>query len=52
VRTEVADKILNHLTGTIKGVAAVYQRHDYVREARAALELWGRHLKRLTGSES
>ncbi|QQP89819.1 site-specific integrase [Skermanella sp. TT6] len=49
VRAEVADKILNHLTGTIKGVAAVYQRHDYVREARAALELWGWHLERLTG---
>jgi integrase len=25
----VADKILNHQAGTISGVAAVYQRHDF-----------------------
>src|SRR5580693_5077388 len=26
----VADKILNHQAGTISGVAAVYQRHDFL----------------------
>jgi integrase len=33
----VADKILNHQAGTISGVAAVYQRHDFLSERRAAL---------------
>ena len=30
----VADKILNHQAGTISGVAAVYQRHDFLLSVR------------------
>jgi integrase len=37
----VADKILNHQSGTISGVAAVYQRHDFLAERKDALEQWG-----------
>ncbi|AEI01836.1 integrase [Afipia carboxidovorans OM5] len=44
VAPHVADKILNHQTGTISGVAAVYQRHDFLAERKAALELWGAHV--------
>ncbi|MBN9040603.1 MAG: integrase [Rhizobiales bacterium 62-47] len=40
----VADKILNHQSGTISGVAAVYQRHDFLAERRKALEIWGAHV--------
>jgi len=42
VAPHVADKILNHQSGTISGVAAVYQRHDFLSERRQALDLWGR----------
>jgi len=35
------EKVLNHSAGDI---AEVYDRHDYLREKRAALELWGEHL--------
>jgi integrase len=35
------EKVLNHATGDI---AEVYDRHDYLREKRVALEKWGRHL--------
>ena len=45
----VADKILNHQAGTISGVAAVYQRHDFLAERRAALDLWGAHVERVLG---
>jgi hypothetical protein len=41
VAPHVADKILNHQAGTISGVAAVYQRHDFLAERRTALDLWG-----------
>jgi integrase len=47
VAPHVADKILNHQAGTISGVAAVYQRHDFLAERRAALDLWGTHVHRL-----
>src|SRR5262249_52961926 len=36
VAPHVADKILNHQSGTISGVAAVYQRHEFIAERQAA----------------
>jgi integrase len=47
VAPHVADKILNHQAGTISGVAAVYQRHEFLAERRAALNLWGAHVAEL-----
>jgi integrase len=43
----VADKILNHTSGTISGVAAVYNRYQYSEERRAALQTWGRYVSHL-----
>ena len=40
----VVDRILNHTGGTISGVAAVYNRFEYLEERRAALEAWGRYV--------
>jgi hypothetical protein len=45
----VADKVLNHQGGTISGVAAVYQRHDFLAERKKALEMWGAHVQRTVG---
>jgi integrase len=50
VPPHVADKILNHQAGTISGVAAIYQRHDFLAERRDAVERWGRHIARLIES--
>jgi integrase len=44
IAPHVADKILNHQSGTISGVAAVYQRHEFLAERREALERWGTHV--------
>ncbi len=43
----VVEKVLNHSTGTISGVAAVYNRHGYLEEKRQALEAWAIHVERL-----
>ena len=41
----VADKLLNHAEAAgIRGVAAVYQRHDFLNERQAALEIWATHV--------
>ncbi|MCX7310249.1 MAG: integrase arm-type DNA-binding domain-containing protein [Alphaproteobacteria bacterium] len=40
----VVDKILNHASGTIRGVAAVYNRFEYREERRAALAAWDRYV--------
>jgi len=44
IAPHVADKILNHQAGTISGVAAVYQRHEFLSERRRALDVWGAHV--------
>ncbi|MBN8955805.1 MAG: integrase arm-type DNA-binding domain-containing protein [Rhizobiales bacterium] len=44
IAPHVADKILNHQSGTISGVAAVYQRHEFLAERKEALERWGAHV--------
>lgn len=36
----VVEAVLNHRSGTISGVAAVYNRHQYADEKREALDLW------------
>jgi integrase len=51
VAPHVADKILNHQAGTISGVAAVYQRHEFLAERRDALERWGTHIADLLKNE-
>jgi integrase len=43
----VVDKVLNHVSGTIRGVAAVYNRFEYIEERRTALESWGDYVASL-----
>jgi len=47
IAPHVADKILNHQSGTISGVAAVYQRHEFLSERKDALERWGAHVAKI-----
>src|SRR5829696_3909588 len=49
VAPHVADKILNHTAGTISGVAAVYQRHEFMAEREQALDAWARHVEEQSG---
>lgn len=44
VRWEVADRLLNHAQGAIRGVAAIYQRHDFLAEREMALTTWAAHV--------
>src|SRR5215207_1587 len=52
VSHHVAGKIVTHQGGAISGVAAVYQRHEFMRERKQALEAWGRHVASLLGRAS
>jgi integrase len=47
VSLPVIEKILNHSSGSFRGVVGVYQRHSFADEKRAALDLWGAHVARL-----
>lgn len=47
VAPHVVEKLLNHITGTISGVAAIYNRFQYQKECREAVTLWDDHIRRL-----
>jgi integrase len=49
VSLPVIEKILNHSSGSFRGVVGVYQRHSSADEKRAALDLWAAHVARLVG---
>jgi integrase len=51
VALPTVEKVLNHRSGSFRGIVGVYQRHDYASEMRAALELWGSHVERLAHSD-
>jgi integrase len=42
IQVHVTEAVLNHKSGSIKGVAAIYNRYDYAAEKRSALEAWAR----------
>ena len=48
VAVHVVEKILNHTSGSISGVAAIYNRHAYANEMRAAAQAWANYLDGLT----
>jgi integrase len=44
IPVRVTEAVLNHVSGTGGGIVAVYQRHDYADEKRAALDAWARYV--------
>ena len=47
IAPHVVDKILNHVNGTIRGVAAIYNKSQYLPERAAALDALGRYIESL-----
>ncbi len=45
---QVTEKLLNHVTGTISGVAAIYNRYTYLDEMRATIDAWEAKLQILS----
>lgn len=52
IAVHVVEAVLNHKSGVISGVAAIYNRHDYAREKRQALEAWANRLDEIVGAGS
>jgi integrase len=50
VPVHVVEAVLNHRSGSIKGVAAVYNRYDYAEEKRAALTAWSDAVSKLAAA--
>ncbi|WP_281926776.1 tyrosine-type recombinase/integrase [Roseibium album] len=48
----VIDKILNHSSGAVTGIAAVYQRHAYLEQRKQAMVMWGQFVSKLVLSQN
>lgn len=48
VPLHVTEAILDHRSGSISGVAATYNRYNYLKEMREALALYERHIQTVT----
>jgi integrase len=47
VQPHIIEAVLNHQSGSKRGVAGVYNRSSYEREVRSALALWADHVRAL-----
>jgi integrase len=45
IHLPVIEKVLNHISGSFRGVVGVYQRQSFSEEKRTALEAWARHVE-------
>ncbi len=47
VAPHVIEKALNHSSGKIRGVAAIYNRYEYATEMREAFTAWADHIRKI-----
>jgi integrase len=47
VQPSIIERLLNHISGEISGVAAIYNRYNYMSEMRAAVEQYEDFLKKI-----
>jgi integrase len=51
IQLPVIEKVLNHSSGSFRGVVGVYQRHSYADEKRAALDAWASFVQSTVSGE-
>ena len=51
IAVHVIESVLNHVSGQISGVAAIYNRHKYLDEKRRALDAWAHHVAQLVNEQ-
>ena len=44
----VVDRILNHVNGSVKGIAAVYQKGEYLDKRKTVLDAWAKYIQNPT----
>ncbi len=47
----VTEKLLNHVSGTVSGVAAVYNRHTYIPEMREAIAVYEDYIEMISNKD-
>jgi integrase len=52
IQLPVIEKVLNHSSGSFRGIVGVYQRHSYSAEKRKALETWASFVRSAVSGKS
>ena len=52
IAPHVVEAVLNHKSGTIRGVASVYNKYNYRSEMLAALTAWSRRIREIETGEA
>jgi integrase len=45
IQLPVIEKVMNHSSGSFRGIVGVYQRHSFAEEKRTALAAWASHVE-------
>jgi integrase len=51
IQLPVIEKVLNHSSGSFRGIVGVYQRHSYAEEKRQALGAWASFVQSTVGGK-
>jgi integrase len=52
INLPVIEKVLNHSSGSFRGIVGIYQRHSFADEKRHALDAWGAHVMRIVKGQA
>ena len=52
IAIHIVEAALNHKSGSIRGIAAVYNRYDYCTEKCTAMTAWARHVETIVSGET
>jgi integrase len=52
IQLPVIEKVINHKSGTFRGIVGVYQRHSFTEEKGAALATWATHVEGVVSGKS
>jgi integrase len=51
IQLPVIEKVLNHTSGSFRGIVGVYQRHSFAEEKRSALDAWANFVQSVVSGE-
>lgn len=51
IALQVAERCINHVSGTLGGLAGIYNKHEYQAEQVVAFDAWARHVEAVINGE-
>jgi integrase len=52
IQLPVIEKVMNHSSGSFRGIVGVYQRHSFAEEKRTALAAWASHVESVVSGKT